>query len=102
MTVKSAAEKRDLGVGLLAHYRRLPTVQPANQQNRYYVMQQFEVTVIYRDGTILTQSFEDAHKGELFFDKYMNMTPERGKPLSSIAKVIRHGNMQDWMEPPFK
>jgi len=25
------------------------------------------------------------------------MTPERGKPLSGIASVIRHGRIQDWL-----
>ena len=65
-------------------------------------MQPLKVTVIYRNGDEMTRTFEEAHKGEAFFNKYMNMTPQRGKPLSGIAKVIRHGNLQDWMEPPFK
>jgi len=60
-------------------------------------MQQFKVTVIYRNGDEMTQTFEEAHKGEAFFNKYMNMTPERGKPLSGIASVIRHGRIQDWL-----
>ena len=64
-------------------------------------MQPLKVTVVYRNGDEITRAFDEVHKADAFFQRYMNMTPERGKPLSQIAKVIRGGSLADWSRAPF-
>jgi len=64
-------------------------------------MQPLKVKVVYRNGDEMTRTFEEVHKADAFFQRYMNMTPQRGKPLSQIAKVTRHGSLSDWSRAPF-